>query len=458
VRLRPLSLRSRLALLFALGTTVLLVVASLGLYLVLDHQLSMTVDQGLAARSTDLAELMQQAGGAIPDRDPFAQVIDSSGTVIDQSPTADIGAQAALTPEEVAGLGPAASFEREFELAGGRVRVLARQVTVDGRSLVLVVGSSLEDYDRTRERLVAVLVVSIPLLAGLLAGAGWLLAGAALRPVRRLTEEADAISITELRRRLPVPGTGDEIELLARTLNAMLERIEASVARERQFLDDASHELRTPLSILRGELELAVAEPGDPVEVEAALRSALDEADRLARLADDLLALARAQAGGLEPRPVAVELLGAVQHVVGVLAVPDGVTVTCTGPTTAVEADPDHVEQILFNLLTNAIRHARAAVTVRVGAGPDGTGELVVSDDGPGFPSSMLPIGFERFARADPARGPETGGTGLGLSICAAIARAHGGTIDAGNDPAGGAWVRVALPSAPGGDGPTSHH
>src|SRR5581483_5957231 len=195
---------------------------------------------------------------------------------------------------------------------GRRARLLAHPVPVAGRGpLVVVVGASTEAVFRGRERLALILAILSPLLGAILSAGGWLLAGAALRPVRRMSQEADAISLAQAGRRLPYPEGEDEIAQLGRTLNAMLDRIEAAFARERMFLDDASHELRTPISVLRAELEVALLESGDRAALERSLRSALEEAERLAHLAEDLLVLARASAGRLplRRRPVDVRAL-----------------------------------------------------------------------------------------------------------------------------------------------------
>jgi two-component system, OmpR family, sensor kinase len=447
VRILPSSLRSRLAVLFALGSALLLFVFTFALYHVLDHQLLSAVDKGLKSRAGDLAVVVtSNKDGQLPDRDPFAQVITLDGRVHDQAPARPEHAVPVLTRAELASVGSTRYFRGDVRELGGDSELLATPVEVNGSRMVLVVGSSIDGYIRARQRLELVLLVASPLLVGLLAGSGWVLAGAALRPVRRLTEEADEITVNELGRRLPVPDSNDEIEHLARTINAMLTRIERAVANERVFIDDASHELRTPISILRGELELALARPYDELEVEASLSSALDEAIRLARLAEDLLALARVRAGELQLRPSSVDLCAASVRLARSLG-GEGPAIDVLG-TGSAWADPDRVDQIIMNLLSNARRYASHRVEVSVSS-IGRTTELVVSDDGPGFAASMLPVTFERFVRADPARGRETGGTGLGLAIVAALARAQGATIEAGNtSPSGGASVRVVFQAA----------
>jgi signal transduction histidine kinase len=290
-----------------------------------------------------------------------------------------------------------------------------------------------------------VLLIGGPLIVLSIAGAGWLLAGAALRPVRRMAAEADTIAITDLSRRIAAPEGNDEIAALAHTLNDMLDRIETSVDHERRFIDDASHELRTPLSILRGELELALAAP-DADDLVDSLTSALEETDRLSRLSGDLLALARARAELRAAKVEAVDLRQVAERIGALLSDDEGPAVRCVGDSVVLRGERDRVDRILLNTIANARRYASAQVEVRIERDGDGVA-LVVADDGPGFPTSMLPVAFERFRRGDPTRARDTGGTGLGLAIVAELVRTMGGRITAGNgDVLGGAWVRAWFP------------
>jgi signal transduction histidine kinase len=310
-------------------------------------------------------------------------------------------------------------------------------VSARGAGDVVVVATSLHSLERGQRRLALELAVAAPFLIGALAAGGWLLAGAALRPVERLTSEADRISLTEPSRRLPSIAGDDEIARLGRTLNAMLDRIQASFEHEQSFVDDASHELRTPVSILRAELELALVEARDGASVEASLRSALEEAERLGRLADDLLVLARESAGRLPLRVEAVDVGALVRRVASRLPATPVVGVAGTLP--ALDADPVRLEQLAQNLLVNAQRHARSRVDVTLSADA-----MTVADDGPGFAVDVLPRAFDRFTRGGSDRGRSGGGAGLGLAIVAAIARAHGWSVAASNGgDLGGAAVRV---------------
>jgi signal transduction histidine kinase len=249
-----------------------------------------------------------------------------------------------------------------------------------------------------------------------------------------------------------VPSTRDEIAALGTTMNALLARLQEALQRERGFVADAGHELRTPLAILRAELELA-ARPGRSRDALAeAISHAGQETDRLIRLAEDLLLLARAdnQQPFLRPEPLSLPaLLGVAARRGGAGAADRAVTITVHSPADLiVEADPDRLRQAVDNLLDNAIRHAPRGSVVDVTASSPRP-EVVtieVADRGPGFPPEFLPHAFERFRRAEAARTRDGGGTGLGLSIVHAIAQAHGGHAVATNRPDGGAAVIIDLP------------
>ena len=426
--------------------------AGILIYLDLNGELQHTINTGLEARAADIESDINSGRVAIRQEEAFAQILGPGPTVVDSS--------APAPPALSAGEWAQASRHDLFldrriphtPALGRRARLLAHPVQAGDRPLVVVVGASTVAVFRGRERLALILAILSPLLGAILSAGGWLLAGAALRPVRRMSQEADAISLAQAGRRLPYPEGEDEIAQLGRTLNAMLDRIEAAFARERMFLDDASHELRTPISVLRAELEVALLESGDRAALERSLRSALEEAERLAHLAEDLLVLARASAGRLplRRRPVDVRTLAeqaARRGVNGTGRSAPGLAVAVDGPATLAVVDPARLEQVITNLVGNARRFARRQVQVRVR--PEGDDVVVtVADDGPGFPPALLPVAFDRFTRAEAARGHETGaGAGLGLAIVAAIVRAHGGTISAANGPPlGGASVIVRLP------------
>ncbi|MBO0813808.1 MAG: HAMP domain-containing protein, partial [Actinobacteria bacterium] len=313
-------------------------------------------------------------------------------------------------------------------------------------------------------------------LAVLVAGlGGWLLTGAALRPVGRMRRRLEEITGRDTSARLAVPATRDEIASLAVTMNGLLGRLQRALARQRAFTADAGHELRTPLTALRAELELA-ARPGKTRDaLTAAVGAAASDTDRLIRLAEDLLLLARTDEGTTflapERTDISGELHAAARRFAPAAAARD-VAISVQAPEgLVVSADPGRVRQALGNLVDNALRHAPQASTVEISGylatARAGTAEqetccgsadqpaapagqqvvtIQVQDHGPGFPPEFLPHAFERFQRADPARSRAEGGAGLGLAIVASIARAHGGWAEAGNHPGGGAWARIELP------------
>ena len=450
----PTSIRNRLFAIFAVSAGILLVLTCALLYIGFDAQVEGTIDQTLRDRAADITLDLQEGNVQIRPGEPFAVLLDAStGRVIDSTATTGRGSPV-LNRRELA---RARTHEivvvrKRVTGLGDRGRVLARpETTAQGDSVVIVVGESLDALARARQRLGLLLGISSPLLIGAIAGCGWVLAGAALRPVERLTEEAEAISLHEGGERLPQPPGDDEIAHLGRTLNAMLDRIEASLARERAFVDDASHELRTPLSILRGELELACDRPGSRAEMRRALESALQEAEQLGRLTEDLLTLARADSGHLAPRLEPVDLLDATSRAAeryGEAGTDGGPTIEVVGDGVTVSADPALLDRVLRNLITNASRHAASRVQLAVGA-EDGVGRLTVADDGGGFPPAFLPVAFDRFTRADADRNRDHGGSGLGLAIVAAVVRSQHGRVEVGNgDPLGGGRLEVWLPRA----------
>jgi signal transduction histidine kinase len=276
--------------------------------------------------------------------------------------------------------------------------------------------------------------------------AGYGLAAAALRPVEAMRRRAAVVSATEPGM-LPVPPARDEISRLAVTLNEMLSRLQAALEHERRFVADASHELRTPVALLRTELELALRRPRAPEELQLALRSALVEAERLSQLADDLLLLARTEDGSLPVRSERTDVAAVFDTVSRRFATRarESGRALRTEPTTAVvSADPNRLEQALDNLVENALSYGAGEVTI-FAEQREHSLDLHVADRGPGFNSAFLDRAFDRFSRADDARGE--GGSGLGLSIVQLIAEAHGGRATASNRPGGGADVWLSLPA-----------
>jgi heavy metal sensor kinase len=328
------------------------------------------------------------------------------------------------------------------------VRLFAEPVVAQGRRLVIVVGSSLASRDAALGQLRNELLIGGPVALLLASLIGYLVAAAALRPVERMRAQAAAISAQRVSARLAIAPSGDEVSRLGETLNAMLARLEEALVRERSFVADASHELRTPLALLRAEIELALESPRTRSELEAALRSAGDETDRLCQLAEDLLLLARLDHGVLPVRLETVELDDVLDGVAARFerrARDAGRSIESDGGGIRVDADRLRLEQAIGNLVENALRYGSGSVRLHAAARLAGV-EIHVTDEGSGFPAGFLSNAFERFARADESRGG--GGAGLGLTIVRAVAEAHGGTAVAANGDDGGADVWLSLPGS----------
>lgn len=449
--MRRLPIRIRLTLAFAVAIAGVLAATGVFLYVRVGSALDRTIDQGLQARAADVAALVEQADEGLreagslrePD-DDFAQVVGPDGAVLDSTP--GVGDQPLLAASQ---LERARSGQTVVErmIDDEQVRLLAIPVAAQDERLVVVVSASLEPRSDALADLEGELLVGGPIALLLASIAGYLLAAAALRPVERMGERAATISTASPGRRLPVPPANDEISRLGVRLNEMLERLEAAFERERALVSNASHELRTPLALLKTEIELALDEPDSAPALAAALRSAGEEADRLAQLADDLLLLASVDAGKLPLRRARVPVAGVLETI----ATRFQRRAADAGRTIEVAADPGLValvdrrrlEQALSNLVENALRHG--AGTVRLEATEDnGALTVRVSDQGGGFPPEFLDRALERFTRADGSQA----GVGLGLAIVAAIADAHGGTATASNRTAGGADVGLSFPAA----------
>jgi two-component system, OmpR family, sensor kinase len=320
---------------------------------------------------------------------------------------------------------------------------------------VLIVGGSLEDQLDALAQLRGQLLVGVPIGILLATLVGWLVAGAALRPVERLRTEAEAISGSELGRRLAVPNTGDELARMAESLNRMLGRLEDAVERERRFVGDASHELRTPLANPKAELDLALRRSRTPDELLGALRSATEETDRLTSLAEDLLVLARTDEGRLPVRRERVDVARLVREIVASFesrASDLGIALASRSDgELAADVDATRLRQAIGNLIDNALRHVRPGGRVEIGV-EEAHGVLTISvaDSGDGFDAEFLAHAFEPFSRADSARSRAHGGTGLGLAIVRAVAEGHGGSVSAANGPDGGGLVEMRLPATGG--------
>lgn len=458
-RLTPfgsLRIRTRLTIAFVGVMAVVLAAAGVFLYTLYRNDLDTQNDISAQAETADVAALVHRAGPAAVafSGERFAQVYAAGGRLIASSRKA-AGTHLLSAAEARSGVRAPQRIERRsypFGEAGVRaLPVRGRDENADKRYVVAVASTlALSDHGLARLRLLLLMAGPLALLLASLAG--YWLARAALRPVDRMRARSERITERQLSERLPVPDSRDEIAALGRTLNAMLDRVEIAVERERRLVSDASHELRTPLTTLRAEVDYALMSERNPAELRAALESASEEARRMSRLADDLLVLARADQGRLPLHPEKLDarkLLDAVATRARAAAEVRGrsIIVRDGAPDShTFRADPDRTAQALDNLVKNALLYGEGAITLSA----EDAGDLIeihVADEGPGFPEDLIGRAFERFGRGDEARAGAPG-SGLGLALVDAIALAQGGHARARNRGEGGADVWIALPRA----------
>lgn len=478
-----LNLRMRIALL--LGGLLLFILTGFGLFLY--FRLSAELHQALDARLQTSVErwltLVEQVGGRVYfDRadfslpltgepedvvrlvSPAGQLLDAHGD--DQIPLLPTMLQSGYltfdyrhteTGEDATGETEATGeVAGEIEAKGildetDSLRLLSVPVTVgDAVIAYLQVAYDLEEVNLALSKLRLLLLTTAPMLALLAALAGYWLAGQALAPIEAIRAQAAAIDARGLNRRLEMKLPDDEVGRLAHTFNAMLARLDASFLRQQRFAADASHELRTPLAILRGEVEVTLAQPRPPAEYVATLRSIGGETERMVRLVNELLLLARSDSADLalewESLDLA-ELLAILVEQMQNEAATAQVALTAELPMALpVWGDRDRLLQLFINLIENGLIHAPGSRLVIHGRSVGQTVTIAVTDTGPGIPAHHLPFLFERFYRVDPGRSRARGGSGLGLAIAQEIVHAHQGAIRIESEIGRGTTVIVTLP------------
>ena len=438
-----LSTRARLTAAFAAATLLMLVGASWFVYARLRADLDDRIDALLRARSAAAGELALGAGlGGVAIEDPeesFVQLLGADGALLNHGGG---GRYAAVGGAVVADATVDGSIV-EDGIAGidGRARLLVRRLD-DGH--VLIVGESLRDREEALGSVVDSFAVGGAAALVLAALVGSLLARAGLRPVEAMRRRAAAISLHQADEGLPLPAAEDEIHRLGVTLNEMLARMQASYEREARFVADASHELRTPIAVVKTELDGALRAGDFGPRTRDALLAAVEECDRLAQLAQDLLVLAKADGGRIPLRSELIDLEALLVRVRDRFADraaerARSIDVELDG-TSVLVADPERIRQAIQNLVENALRHGKGTVTLRALVVPGGV-VLEVRDEGRDLPVEFAPLAFERFTRADRTRD----GVGLGLAIVAAIVAVHGGSAEIDTPPT---TARLRLPSA----------
>jgi heavy metal sensor kinase len=394
----------------------------------------------------------------LPNQNPVgiginAVLLDERGRLLDDSGQAPPAGPLAPIAGEVRRSGQLLDSR---SVAGERQRVLATRIPIDrGRTATLVLVRSLVEFQDTMARTVLFLVITVATLVGVASVSGYWLAGRVLRPVRLMAETARDLSEHDLHRRIELDLPTDELGDLASTLNGMLARLEAAFSSLQRFTADAAHELRAPLALMRTEVEVALRAGVESQDARRVLETVASEVQRLSRTADQLLLLARADAGVLEPLREEVDVTDLLeetaarwQPTLGVRGIELRTSIPPAGGT--VLADGGMLRRLLDNLLDNATRYTPATGLIQLsGESVAGGWVLSVADSGPGIDPALRARVFERFTRADSARGRDTGGAGLGLSLCAAIAELHGGTLELDDTLRGARWLlRLPAPVA----------
>lgn len=391
---------------------------------------------------------------SFPRLDKFIQIVELDGRLVARS--ANLGtARLPAPPSLLTRLrGGERVFETLTDFGDEPVRLLSVPLVIGDRGYAVQVAGSLDDANGAlRSARILFVAMAIGIL-GAVALTGAMLARAVLRPIDRIVSRARVIGASVLADRLPHPGGHDEMARLVETLNEMLGRIEQVFEAQRRFTADASHELRSPLSRLRAELEVTLRRPRDRAEYEETLRSCLSEVEWLSGLTEELLTLARHDAGesrqaGAQP----VRLLPILERAVARLA-PEArrrdVAVLVDAPADMmVRVVPAATVLVVANVLDNAVKFSPVGGQIRIQVTPEEAAAVVaVSDSGPGILEEDLPHVFERFYRGHAARGVDVPGVGLGLAICRVILEGQGGSIGVSSPPGGGATVSIRLPLA----------
>ncbi len=438
------------------------IVVALGAFLVLQLRadLQAAIDRDVREASVHIAAGYADEGAEevrdlslqlLPGTGAVSQVVDPGGRVLVAH--GELAGGRAIVPARVRAEALASRSRMLTVVVGGeQFRALASPVSRDGEPHVLVVAESLEEVEQSVERVLVLLLLAGPAALVATAAGGWWLARKALRPVERMTSEAQQIGIDRLHERVALPPAADEIGSLAVTLNAMLERLERGVKDKQRLIADASHELRTPLAVMRAELDVSLRGDELSAAARAVLESVREEVDRMSRTVDNLLTLARVDEGRLELLTTRVRLHEAIEAAarpLAPLAAAKQVRLELDGERCEAQADPQRLHQALTNFIENAIKFSRPGGQVRVNAWHrNGEVGVTITDQGPGIPADARAHVFDRFYRVDRARGRDAGGSGLGLAICREIATAHGGRVWVDSQEGTGSAFTLTIPGS----------
>lgn len=462
--MKRLSIGMRLTLwylaIFALGQ----ILFGAGMWFILRNNLYDIVDDGVENQADDVKSLLQAQGKdapieklrqavdeeyAIGHAGDYIQILDEKGDVIYRSSFLAGHQSALLPPDQVK-----RPVSRTRRIDHRPFRFLFERLNIDGRIFIIEMGAPADDALDTLHEFRSYLFWFAPLLLLIAAAVGYWMSRKALSPVDELVRTARDVSGTNLKSRLQTLETGDELQRLSDTLNAMLDRIEASFQRVTQFTADASHELRTPVSLIRTEAELALRRSRGEAEYQEALRHILAEAERTSSLIEQLLSLARADSGResvqLTPvnlSPILKSIVEGWKQVASIRGLQFSANIA--NHDAFVMADETWLRRLIEILLDNAFKYTPSSGSVQLQLerkNEDRNVLVTVKDSGVGIAQEEHAKIFERFYRVDKARSRAEGGTGLGLSIAQWIVTQHHGTISVDSAPGQGAIFRVQLP------------
>jgi two-component system, OmpR family, sensor kinase len=457
-----LRIRTRLTLWYVALLALILVGLAIFLVLRLRADLVGSVDRSLDLRAAQISlgfrgsgegefqDVGDPAFAGLPQAESASQVVSAGGAILESSGD-PIAKQPMILPAAIRTALAGTPVRATVSLGpdGEPFRVLGVPAPGAPASQVLVVAAALESVDGSVERLAILLLIAGPAALAAAGVGGWWLSRKALRPVAKMTEQAAEIGIDRLDQRVQVPRSTDELGHLARTFNAMLERLEGDMEDKRRFIADASHELRTPLAVMRSELDVSLDADRVSEDERVLLESVREEVDRMSRIVERLLILARIDEGELRLLRAPIRLRPVIETVVRrlrPLAEAKSVIVEIAGDDPEVDADRERLVLAVETLVENAIKYTAPEAGVLIGIDRR-VGEAIVSvvDEGPGLPADAIPLIFERFYRVDGARSRGEGGSGLGLAICHEIVQAHGGRVWAESTVGGGSSFFIAL-------------
>jgi heavy metal sensor kinase len=457
------SLRWRLTGWYLLLLAAVLLLFSMSVYVAVQRLLIDNFDAMLQHQANVVAQAIDEDDGEpsldrdmllpdVRDRAHFTRIYRTDQTLSFNDSA--VGEQVPEIPHAVTSALDGQPHLGQMQVHTTTLRIATFPIMHEGRIAgALQVGVALSEIEETLRALMRVLLVLAPATLFVASGGGLFLANRALAPIDQMTRTAQRISAEHLSGRIGFHGPDDEVGRLARTLDSMLARLEAAFVRQWQFTADASHELRTPLTAIIGQIDVALGWPGSVESYRATLRAVREQTERLVRLTNDLLLLARLDGSLVAAQTEPVDL-GSILPALGVqmepLARAKGVTLVLpTFPSIIVQGNEDHLVRLFMNLLDNAIRYTPAGGRITLDdIYHQGQIGIRISDTGPGIAPEHLPRLFDRFYRVDRGRSRAEGGSGLGLAIAQGIAEVHGGAISVESIVGTGSTFTIWLPTA----------